>query len=203
MVPAQRSETVRSSSGISRIKERHDLGRPIRRAIRCLVDVGNGHEAAREVGARGIDHGALDERVWSAELAHKGGNCDLLISPGRPQKVNFDSPDPHHEWQRPQGRQIPADGVTQPLHPMINEVGRVPPGAHMIVGIDLGELDPVRGPEYQRCLLTLSFATNRPAFSPQTSRTESPPGLPQRSPASTPVYPAPPPSFPAGRSSTR
>src|SRR6266542_3702329 len=42
--------------------------------------------------------------------------------------------------------------VTQTLHPMIGKKGRVIPRAHMTVGIELGELDPVRALVNDRCL---------------------------------------------------
>jgi hypothetical protein len=63
-------------------EQRSEVGRPVRRAIRFLVDVGNGHEAARHVRSGGINHSALDERIGPAELAHERRDGDLLIAPG-------------------------------------------------------------------------------------------------------------------------
>ena len=65
-------------------EQRHEVRRPVRRPIRFLVDVGNNHQAARYVLSGRIGHGALDERIGAAELAHERRDRDLLISTGWP-----------------------------------------------------------------------------------------------------------------------
>src|SRR5207342_520489 len=60
-----------------------------------------------------------------------------------PEKVDLYPPDPDHEGQRCQGLQIPTGVISQTLHPVIDVVRRVLPRVHVIVRIELGELDPV------------------------------------------------------------
>ena len=80
------------------------------------------------------------------------GDGDLLIAPNRPEKVDLYPADPDHEGQRCQGLQIPTGVISQTLHPVIDVVRRVLPRVHVIVRIELGELDPMSTPVDDRCL---------------------------------------------------
>ena len=131
--------------------------------IRCLVDVRDGHQTPRNVGPRRVDHRALDERIRPTELTNERRDGDFLIASGRSQKVDLHAPHPDHEGQRPQRPEIPTNGLSQGLHPMVDAVRRVRARVHVIVRIQLGESDPVRARVRDRCRCHIAPFRAKPA----------------------------------------
>jgi hypothetical protein len=106
-------------------------------------------------------------------LAHEWADGDLLIASNRPEKVDLYAPDPDHERQRRQGLQIPTGVISHTLHSVIDVVRRMLPRVHVIVRIELGELDPGEYSDRRSAPLTFSFPSPATFQAPAPNRTSS------------------------------